>query len=129
MRNMGGRITGYRIRFLLLSSLNAKCPRCGKAPLFKSFLGLYRCCPACGLDFTKSDTGDGPSFFVMSVVSFIVVLLAVTGRYLWGLSMAGVLVFSIVCTITLSLLLLRPVKAFFVIQRYMTGSGEGEIEK
>src|SRR5262245_13645960 len=55
------------------AGLSGCCPRCGKGKLFTGFLTLAPRCEACGLDFAFADAADGPAFFVMSIVGFIVV--------------------------------------------------------
>ena len=44
-----------------------KCPECGEGQLFDGYLKMHDACPNCGADFTVSDSGDGPAFFVMFV--------------------------------------------------------------
>lgn len=60
------------------------CPRCGKASIFKDFLAFKARCPACGLDLTSHDNGDGPIFFAIVVVSFVVTTLAALTEYFWS---------------------------------------------
>ena len=42
--------------------------------MFDGILTIRPGCEACGLDLTKSDTGDGPAFFVTLVGGFAVLL-------------------------------------------------------
>ncbi len=58
--------TGFRCR----------CPRCGEAPLFEGLLEVRAACPACGLDYGTVNSGDGPAVFVILILGFIVVGLA-----------------------------------------------------
>lgn len=55
------------------AGLRCRCPACGEGRLFDGFLTVARRCPACGLDFTGLDTGDGPAVFVILVGGLIVV--------------------------------------------------------
>lgn len=48
-----------------------RCPRCGQGPLFAGFLSLAPRCTACGLDFAKVDSGDGPAVFVIFIAGFV----------------------------------------------------------
>ena len=61
---------------LLRTGLLARCPRCGEGPLFKGFLDVAPSCASCGLDYAKVDSGDGPAVFVILILGFIVVFLA-----------------------------------------------------
>ena len=58
--------TGFRCR----------CPRCGEAPLFDGLLEVKPVCPACDLDYAKVNAGDGPAVFVILILGFVVVGLA-----------------------------------------------------
>ncbi|MEQ8748551.1 MAG: DUF983 domain-containing protein [Amphiplicatus sp.] len=65
------------------AGFGGKCPRCGQGALFKGFLGLQERCEACGLDYSKADSGDGPAVFVMFIVGFVAVALAFIARFVW----------------------------------------------
>ncbi len=56
--------------------LACKCPRCGRGPLYAGFLTVVARCPACGLDLQKADSGDGPAVFIIFILGFLVVPLA-----------------------------------------------------
>jgi uncharacterized protein (DUF983 family) len=58
------------------TGMRGRCPRCGEGRLFSGLLGLEPRCPACGLDYSFTDAGDGPAVFVIMIVGFIVVGLA-----------------------------------------------------
>ncbi|MFO0989108.1 MAG: DUF983 domain-containing protein [Alphaproteobacteria bacterium] len=60
----------------LAAGLGCKCPRCGRGRLFKGFLAVAPACEACGLDLEKHDSGDGPAVFVILILGFVVVGLA-----------------------------------------------------
>jgi uncharacterized protein (DUF983 family) len=60
----------------LSTGLRCKCPRCGEAPLFDGLLSVKPRCPSCDLDLAKVDAGDGPAVFVILILGFIVVGLA-----------------------------------------------------
>ena len=60
-----------------LPSLN--CPRCGKGKLFSSYIKLKinKNCSECGLRLDDYDIGDGPAYFGIFIVSFLVPILAI----------------------------------------------------
>jgi len=58
------------------TGLRCRCPRCGEGKLFSGLLTVRPSCSACGLDFSKIDAGDGPAVFVILILGFIVVGLA-----------------------------------------------------
>src|SRR5438046_5580118 len=53
-----------------------RCPRCGEGALFTGLLTVRSSCPACGLDLSAQDAGDGPAVFVILFLGLIVVGLA-----------------------------------------------------
>ena len=46
------------------AGLAERCPSCGQGRVFRAYLKFKPACEACGQDFTKADTADGPAFFV-----------------------------------------------------------------
>ncbi len=55
----------------VFAGLACRCPNCGRSPLFAGFLKLARGCPACGQDFSRFQSGDGPAVFVILIVGFL----------------------------------------------------------
>jgi uncharacterized protein (DUF983 family) len=53
-----------------------RCPRCGEGRLFTGVLTVRPSCPACGLDLSAQDAGDGPAVFVVLILGAVVVGLA-----------------------------------------------------
>lgn len=58
------------------TGLACRCPRCGRGRLFAGFLTLRETCPICGLDYSKSDTGDGPAVLIILALGALVVPMA-----------------------------------------------------
>ncbi len=58
------------------AGLSCKCPRCGRGALFNGFLTVAESCSACGLDLSKADSADGPAVFVIFILGFLLVPLA-----------------------------------------------------
>jgi uncharacterized protein (DUF983 family) len=58
------------------AGLTFKCPNCGKGKLYSRYLKITDHCGVCGVTLGELDTGDGPAVFVMLVVGFAVVGLA-----------------------------------------------------
>ncbi len=109
----------------LAAGWSAVCPRCGQGKLFDGFLALQKKCEACGLDYGFADTADGPAVFVMLVVGFIVVggALAVEILYQPPYWLHGALWLPL--ALILSLLMLRPLKAWMMAQQYRHKAEEG----
>ena len=62
---------------LLRSGLGCKCPRCGRGRLFSGYLTVADKCDLCGLNFEGQDAGDGPAVFIILILGFFVVGMAV----------------------------------------------------
>jgi len=111
-------LDGTQPQGLLRTALSGCCPRCGRGPLFKSFLALNDRCSVCRLDLSKADAGDGPAVFLIFILGFSVVPLA-----LWvamsvelPLWLHAVLWGAVILGITIGLL--RPSKALTVALQY-----------
>ncbi len=55
------------------AGLGCRCPRCGKADLFRGrfTLAVAPQCSACGLDFAFIDSGDGPAVFAIMILGVV----------------------------------------------------------
>ena len=100
------------------AGMRCRCPRCGAGALFRGFLTVAERCEACGLDLTAQESGDGPAVFIILVLGFVVVGLALwvevaiepaywVHALLWPALILGA-----------SLGLLRPSKALMVALQY-----------
>ncbi|MDH3475125.1 MAG: DUF983 domain-containing protein [Rhodospirillales bacterium] len=68
---------GYHPRISPVGAgLRCKCPRCGRGRLFHGYLTVAGACESCGLDLEKADSGDGPAVFIIFILGFLVVPLA-----------------------------------------------------
>nr|WP_255726453.1 DUF983 domain-containing protein [Microvirga sp. ACRRW] len=105
------------------------CPRCGKGHLFQGFLKVRPKCEVCGLDFAFADSGDGPAFFVMSIVGIVVVGLALWVEFTFAPPIWLHFVMWTALSIALSLALVRPSKGVLVALQYHHKAAEGRIQK
>ncbi len=64
------------VRGLSQQLVRPRCPRCGEGKLFASTLKIAPACSSCGLDLSKQDAGDGPAFFVILIVGFLITVAA-----------------------------------------------------
>lgn len=62
---------------LVDSATKGLCPRCGRRTLFAGWIAFAPRCPACGLDFSAYNVGDGPAAFLTLVIGTFVVILAI----------------------------------------------------
>jgi uncharacterized protein (DUF983 family) len=109
------------------TGMRGRCPRCGEGRLFKSFIEVAPRCEACGLDFDFADSGDGPAVFIMMIVGFIVVGLALFVEFTFSPPYWVHAVLWIPLVIGLSIGLLRPLKGFLIAQQYRHRAEQGRI--
>lgn len=111
----------------LSSGLRCKCPRCGRGRLFDGFLTLRPSCEACGLDYTFIDSGDGPAFFVMSIVGIVIVALAMTVEFAYAPPIWVHMSLWLPGTIVLSMIMVRPAKGLMTSLQYTNKAEQGRL--
>lgn len=113
----------------VLAGLKGCCPRCGKGHMFQGFLKVRPKCEVCGLDLAFADSGDGPAFFVMSIVGLVVVGLALWVEFTYEPPIWLHIVMWFLLTGLLSLLLVRPSKGLMIALQYHHKAEEGRLQK
>jgi uncharacterized protein (DUF983 family) len=110
---------------VLWAALACRCPRCGRGRLYRGFLTTAGACTACGLDYTKADSGDGPAVFIVLVLGAVVVAaaLVVEANYQPPLWVHALLWLPLILGGSLGLL--RPVKALMIALQFRHQAGEG----
>ena len=114
---------------LLRAWLLARCPACGRGPLFRNVLELREACDKCGMSYRFIDTGDGPAVFAIFILGFLVLGLALYVEFtyepptwvhvvLWG----GL-------TPLIALVLLRVLKAGLIALQYKHKAEEGRLAR
>ncbi|WP_299657362.1 DUF983 domain-containing protein [Methylobacterium sp.] len=107
------------------AGLRGRCPRCGEGHMFDGFLTFRPSCEVCGLDYDSFNSGDGPAFFVMSIVGIFVVGLALWMEItyeppIWVHALvAGTL------SIGLSLAMVRPLKGILAALQFTNKAEQG----
>jgi uncharacterized protein (DUF983 family) len=111
----------------LLASLLARCPRCGRGPLFKNVLELREGCEACGLSYRFIDTGDGPAVFAIFILGFLVLGLALYVEFTYEPRAWVHLVLWGALTPLIALGLLRFLKALLIALQFRNKAEEGRV--
>ncbi|GJL85535.1 MAG: hypothetical protein DHS20C02_13100 [Micavibrio sp.] len=102
---------------MLKLGLACKCPSCKTGSLFNAgllTLTLKDKCEGCGLDLAKNDSADGPAVFLIFILGFALVPLALLLEFtlhppLW---LHGILWSAVALGITLGTL--RPLKSYII---------------
>ena len=111
------------------AGLKGRCPRCGEGKLFSGFLTVGKGCHNCGLDYSFADAGDGPAVFVILIIGFIVVGLALWMEVSYGPPLWVHFMLWIPLAIVLSLTALRLAKGVLVTQQYAKSAAEGRLDR
>ncbi len=95
--------------------------------MFAGFLETAETCDKCGLDYSFADAGDGPAVFIILIVGFIVVALAlfVESNWHWPYWLHAVVWVPLI--LGLSFGMLRPLKGWFVAMQYRNKAAEGRL--
>lgn len=71
--------------------LRLRCPACGVAPLYTSYLKVQPICPHCGTDNGQHRVDDAAAYFTVLIVGHVVVAPMLAFEAIWNASMALVL--------------------------------------
>jgi uncharacterized protein (DUF983 family) len=108
------------------AAIAGQCPKCGKRALFDGWLSFAARCPACGLDFSSFNVGDGPAAFLIFIVGTITVIgaLVVDGAFSppWWVHLVWIPVAA-----ALTIAGLRVSKAWLLALEYKHRAREGRI--
>ncbi len=98
------------------AALKCTCPRCGKGRLFvnRSSLHCVEHCAACGLALAKNDSGDGPAVFMIFILGFLLVPLALLFDHLFAPPLWVHAVLWTAVALGICFFTLQPIKAYVV---------------
>lgn len=101
---------------LLKLGWRCKCPRCQNGDLYKPGLSmdLRDHCSECALDFTRNDSADGPAVFLIFILGFMLVPIALftEAAFHWPLWVHGCVWGTLALILTVGSL--RPLKAYII---------------
>lgn len=108
-------------------SIRGACPRCAKGNLFDGWLTLARRCDQCGLDYSFADPADGPAFFAQWLACIPALFVGVWLELKYEPPIWVHLLTTLPLLVIPCVLLLRPLKAWFVCSQYKNAAGEGRL--
>lgn len=111
------------------AGLTCACPRCGQGKLYDGLVKVRPVCRNCGLDNSFADAGDGPAVFVILIIGFVVVGLALWMEVNYNPPLWLHFLLWIPLTIGLSLWLLRVMKALLIALQYRNNARQGQIDR
>ena len=111
------------------AGFKGRCPRCGMGRLYNGYIATAKGCGNCGLDYSFIDSGDGPAPFVILIIGFIVVGLALWTDVSFSPPLWLHFVLWMPLAILLSLLALRWVKGILIALQYRNNAALGQIDR
>ena len=111
------------------AGLKGRCPRCCEGRLFSGFLTVGKSCGICGLDYSFADAGDGPAVFVILIIGFVVVGLALWMEVSLGPPLWLHFILWIPLALVLSLTALRLIKGVLITLQYRNKAQPGVLDK
>jgi uncharacterized protein (DUF983 family) len=110
------------------AGMRGRCPRCGEGALFDGFLTPAPSCRHCGLDLSFADAGDGPAIFIMLIIGFVVVGLALWIEVVHSPPLWLHFLLWVPLSLALCLGALRPLKGVMIALQYKNDAAEGRID-
>lgn len=113
----------------IVAGLKGCCPRCGKGRLFSGLLTIAPRCDVCNLDYSFADAGDGPAVFVILIIGFVVVGLALWMEVSFSPPLWLHFLLWVPLTVILSLSGLRLIKGVLITLQYSNRASEGRLDR
>jgi len=60
-----------------------RCPACGEGKIFRAFLKVNDCCPACGEELHHHRADDAPPYFTILIVGHLIVAPLLFFPWIW----------------------------------------------
>ncbi len=111
------------------AGLKGCCPRCGQGRLFDGFLKVKPSCANCGLDYSFADAVDGPVVFVLLIVGFVFVGLALWMEVNYQPPLWLQFIIWIPLAIAASLVLMRMLKGVLITLQFANKAKQGELNR
>lgn len=110
------------------SGMLGRCPRCGEGHLFKGFLKVASRCNVCELDYGFADSGDGPPAFVILLISFIILGLALWMEVTFNPPLWVQFLLWLPLAIILSLIAMRSIKGILINMQFHHNASQGRLD-
>lgn len=107
------------------AAVTCRCPRCGEGRVFSGFLEVAERCEGCGLDLEQADSGDGPAVFLIFGLGALFVPLVFWVDSSFAPSKWLHMAIWVPLVLGTTLLLIRPLKAFFIALQYRHRAPDG----
>ena len=105
-----------------------RCPRCKTGDLFRSrhSITVRDCCAECGLDLSKNDSADGPAVFLIFILGFVLVPMALMLEMNFSPPIWVHALLWVPLTLGIVMGALRPLKAYVIALQFKHRPGGWE---
>ena len=97
--------------------------------MFAGLLSVAPRCGVCGLDNSFADAGDGPAVFVILIIGFVVVGLALWLEVSYGPPLWVHFLLWVPLIVVLCLVALRLIKGVLIALQYRNKAAEGQLDR
>ena len=109
------------------TGIRGRCPRCQQGRIFETYLKVADHCDVCGLDYSFTNTADGPAFFAMSIIAPFAMALAMWLELAFEAPIWVHLLTTLPFTVFGCIFFLRPIKGWLFSIEYIHGIRDGRI--
>lgn len=110
------------------TGIRGLCPLCQRGHIFDGYLQVADHCDVCGLDYSFSNTADGPAFFAMSIIAPFAMGLALWLELAYEVPIWVHLLTTLPFTVLGCIFFLRPLKGWLLSAEYVHGIRDGRIK-
>lgn len=103
------------------AAFRTKCPRCGDAPLFRTWLKPVDACESCRQDWTLQSADDFPPYISIFVTGHLLAPLIILLVFDLGLSVVAALAILMPLAVATMLAILQPAKGAIIAMQYWLG--------
>ena len=116
------------LRELWYFSIKQNCPACKKTPIFKKgfTLDVIEECPHCTYNMEGQDSADGPAVFLIFILGFTIIPLALWASTIFDIPLWGHAIFWTIVLTSMCAGLLRPIKACVIYLNYIYLNKDGD---
>lgn len=105
----------------LLRGLRGRCPRCGGAPLFRTWLKPREACPACALDLTPQRADDFPAYIAIFLTGHLLAPVIIFMVLEFALSTVQMAAIILPLALGMILCLIQPAKGAVIAVQWWNG--------
>ncbi len=121
--------TSFPVQSTVNVGFKSRCPRCGEGKLFDGLLEPAERCNSCNLDYSFIDAGDGPAVFVIMLLGFVVLGLALMVDSAFSPPVWVHVILWLPLISVLGIFAMRVIKGMLIAQQYTHNAKQGTLDE